>query len=83
MKYVLTRHAQEAIAKRRIPLEWVEEAIESPEHREPDGIDPDLEHRLLRVQRFGGRILRVIVNVKCAELRVVTAYFDRGKKRLK
>ena len=83
MKYVLTEHAREAIVKREISLEWLEEALASPEDKEPDRLDPDLEHRLLRVAEFGGRVLRVIVNVKGAEPRVVTAYFDRGRKKLK
>jgi len=81
MKYVLTEHAPEAIVKRGIALEWVEEALVSPEERERDRVDPDLEHRLLRVPEFGGRVLRVIVKMKCAEPRVVTAYFDRGRKK--
>jgi uncharacterized protein DUF4258 len=81
MKYVLSEHARGAIAKRGILLEWLEEALVSPEYSEPDRLDPELEHRLLRVADSGGRVLRVIVNVKCAELRVVTAYFDRGRKK--
>jgi len=83
MKYVLTEHAREAIVKRGIALEWVEEALVSPEVKERDRVDPDLEHRLLRVAGFGGRVLRVIVNVKGAEQRMVTAYFDRGRKKVK
>ncbi len=83
MKYVLTEHAREAIVKRGIALEWVEGAVAFPEEKEPDRLDPDLEHRLLRVAEFGGRVLRVIVNMKCGEPRVVTAYFDRGRKKLK
>ena len=83
MKYFLTEHAQEAIVKRGIEPEWLERALASPEEKEQDRVDPDLEHRLLRVPEFGGRVLRVVVNVKGAEPRVVTAYFDRGKKRRK
>ena len=83
MKYSLSEHAQEAIVKRRIAPEWVERALVSPEKKEQDKVDPDLEHRLLPVPEFGGRVLRVVVNVSGAEPRVVTAYFDRGRKRRK
>lgn len=51
----------------------------SPEWTEKDMIDAELEHRLARIEEFGGRVLRVIVNTHAAPTRVVTAYFDRRR----
>ena len=80
MDYRLTAHAQDALAKRGIALEWMEQAFLSPERTEPDTLDEALEHRLARIAEFGGRVLRVVVNVDAAPPRIVTAYFDRRRK---
>lgn len=77
MDYILTEHARDALARRQIPLEWLERVLNAPEATEADPIDPELEHRLARIPEFGGRVLRVIVNFETTPLRVVTAFFDR------
>lgn len=46
-----------------------------PERVDPDP-DPQLEHRLARIDECGGRVLRVVVNRTELPLRVVTAYLD-------
>lgn len=77
MDYQLTQHATDALAKRQIPLAWVEQVLSTPDWTEPDAIDGELEHRLGRISDFQGRVLRVIVNPQVIPLRVVTVYFDR------
>ena len=79
MEYYLTEHARDALAKRRIALEWLERTLATPEWVEKDAVDGRLEHRLARIEEFGGRVLRVIVNAHAAPPRVVTAYFDRKR----
>ena len=69
MNYHLTEHARDALAKRRIPLEWMEK----------DPIDEDLEYRLARIAEFGDRVLRVIANIKAVPPRIVTCHFDRRR----
>ena len=81
MKYHLTEHARDALAKRRIAPEWVEMALDAPARVEPDRVDAQLEHRLARIEAFGGRYLRVVVNPHGPLVRVVTAYFDRRSTR--
>ncbi|HUT51797.1 MAG TPA: DUF4258 domain-containing protein [bacterium] len=81
MDYQLTLHAEDALEKRRIPREWMERVLSSPESSEPDSIDPELEHRLAPIEEFEGRILRVIVNTAAVPPRVITVYFDRRRKR--
>ncbi len=79
MDYHLTEHARDALERRRIQVAWLERTVSEPEWTEPDKIDTNLEHRLARIQEFGGRVLRVIVNTHAEPPRVVTAYFDRRR----
>ena len=79
MEYHLTEHARDALEKREIRLEWLEQALSAPEKIEKDAMDEQLEHRLARIEAFGGRVLRVVVNARATPLRVVTAYFDRRR----
>ena len=75
--YDLTLHAGDALEKRQIPKEWMEQVLGEPEWTEHDPIDVDLEHRLGRIVDFDNRVLRVIVNIQVTPPRVVTVYFDR------
>lgn len=79
MDYELTEHAHDALEKRKIELAWVERAIDTPESTEADPVDPDLEHRLVRIPESGNRVLRVIVTRTATPLRIVTAFFDRRR----
>jgi uncharacterized DUF497 family protein len=80
VKYKITRHAQDAMAKRGISIAWLEKALFSPQTREPDAIDPELEHRLVVIPEYGQRVLRVVVNMTGERERVVTAFFDRSMR---
>jgi hypothetical protein len=77
VSYTLSEHARDALQKRQIRREWLEQALVAPDRREPDTLDPALEHRLVVIAEFGNRVLRVIVNIQVDPERVVTAYFDR------
>jgi hypothetical protein len=78
MDYTLSEHALESLRKRPvIRREWLERVLANPKRTEADRVDPDLEHRLGRIDEFGGRVLRVIVNRTKVPLSVVTVYFDR------
>ena len=79
MDYRLTEHARDALEKRQIQLEWLEKTLSTPEWTEKDMVDDELEHRLARIEEFGGRVLRVIVNAYAVPPRIVTAYFDRRR----
>lgn len=57
-----------------IRLVWLERVLEQPQQVEPDLIDPELEHRLGRIDEYEGRVLRVIVKTGTP---LITAYFDR------
>jgi len=81
MTYQLTEHAKDALAKRQIPIEWMERAFVTPEWKESDSVDKALEHRLVHISEFDNRVLRVIVNVDVVPPRIVTVYFDRRRKQ--
>ena len=80
MKYELTKHAKQALAEREIPLEWVERAFSQPELRQPDPDDTEVERRYRKIPEFGGRVLRVAVNIAVEPNRVVSVFFDRKMK---
>ena len=80
MKFELTRHARKALAEREIPIEWVERAFSQPELRLPDPDDAAVERRYRKIPEFGGRVLRVAVNITVEPNRVVSVFFDRKMK---
>ena len=83
MNYELTEHAKESLRIRaNIRLEWLEQAIAVPHRVEPDRIDPNLEHRLLRIDEFDGRVLRVVLNANVKPPRIITVFFDRSLRGL-
>lgn len=71
----LTEHARESMRKRSVIQEsWLEQALSQPQRIEPDKVDPELEHRLVRISEYGGRVLRVIVNrraIPCVSSRCI------------
>jgi len=56
MNAALTTHAQEMIAKRGIPLAWVERAVDAPELERPDPIDPALVQRFVKIPEHDNRV---------------------------
>ena len=77
MELEFSDHAVIRIAERKIPVEWVERAVDVPELRVKDPIDPDIELFFLRIPEQGNRALRVVVNTHVVPWRVVSVYFDR------
>lgn len=80
MKYALTQHARRVMAEREISLEWVERTLTAPELRRPDPDDASVERRFRRIPEWGGRVLRVAVNITVEPNRVVSVFFDRQMK---
>ena len=80
MNYILTEHARESINERRILLEWLDFVFFKPQRIEADRVDSTLEHRMARIEQYGGRVLRVVVNTSSKPPRIVTVFFDRGMR---
>jgi hypothetical protein len=75
-----TDHAETRMARRGLQRDWIEAAAREPDWREPEPGDPDVERRFRRIDETGGRILRVACVETEAEIRVITAMFDRNAK---
>lgn len=73
--YELSEHAAHVLRERGIGEAWVRLTIEDPERTEerPDGT----MHYLRRIEEYGNRFLRVIVNRQVIPIRIVTVFFDR------
>ncbi len=80
MDYTLSNHAKKVLIEREIPIEWVERALTKPDLRQMERNDQALERRFRRIPEFGGRVLRVVVNVSMQPNRVVSVFFDRSMK---
>ena len=77
MELEFSDHAAIRVVERKIPVEWVERAVEDPALRQSDAIDPEIELFFLRIQEQGDRVLRVVVNTHVVPWRIVSVYFDR------
>jgi len=59
---------------------WIEQVLDRPELVEPDSYDPHLTHYVGRIQQYGNRALRVVLNIQATPVRIVTVFFDRKMK---
>jgi hypothetical protein len=66
--------------ERAIRREWVEAVLTRPDWTEPDASQPDLMLAFGLVPDFGNRILRVVYDSNSVDVRVITCFFDRGRK---
>jgi hypothetical protein len=76
---ILLRHAEEALDKRLLQLDWIERTITSPDFVQPDP-DPTLTRSFKAIDEFGGRIPRVVHRAEGADILIVTVHFDRDAK---
>lgn len=76
-----TRHAEDVISERGLKREWVEEAAQNPDWIAVDEGQPNATRRFRSIAEFGGRILRVVCFESASDIRILTAFFDRGAKR--
>jgi uncharacterized protein DUF4258 len=80
MELELTRHADHVLRRRGIHLSWVRSVVATPLATEQDERDESLEHRLGKIEEYGNRVLRVIINRNVEPPRIVTAFFDRSMR---
>jgi hypothetical protein len=76
----LTRHAQEAIDKRQISVDWIDRTIAAPDFTAPDPNEPSLTRSFKAIDEAGGRILRVVYRPEENDIVIVTVHFDRDAK---
>jgi hypothetical protein len=77
---VLTKHAEEAIEKRNLALDWIERTVATPDfiHADPD--DPTLTRSFKAIDEADGRTLRVVHRAERNDIVIVTVHFDRDAK---
>lgn len=80
VRLVVTRHALDQMAARRIEPAWVERVALTPEWTGHDR-QPGVARHFGAVPEFGGRVLRVVVADRGRERHVLTVHFDRNASR--
>jgi hypothetical protein len=78
---VLSKHARDIAAERKIPEEWIAEVVRTPAFTEPDPIQPGAIRAFRHIAAFGNRVLRVVYSDTETEYRVITLFFDRRATR--
>lgn len=81
MRYELTHHARVVLEERGIALTWMEQTLDGPQWVEPDPADPAVQRHFRPIPEFGGRVLRVAVNTTVEPVRIVSVFFDRGRRQ--
>ncbi len=77
---VLTPHASTALRERGIDERWVEAALARPDWTALDPC-PGRTRVFKAIPEREGRVLRVVYTETAAEIRVITAFFDRDAKK--
>jgi hypothetical protein len=77
----LTKHAEEAILKRNLALDWIDRAISSPDFTDTDPHDPALTRSFKAIVEADGRVLRVVHRPEGNDILVITVHFDRDAKQ--
>jgi Domain of unknown function (DUF4258) len=80
-RIVFTRHARTMMTERRIEEEWISRTIVEPDAAEVDPRQSDVRRVFRSIPENGNRILRVVYTSIGDTIRVVTAFFDRGRRR--
>lgn len=78
---VYTLHAQQMLAERGIERHWVQRAIENPDETEFDPVYPEAIRAFRAVPENGGRVLRVVYIRDGSDIRIITAFFDRSRRK--
>ena len=71
-------HAETVMRERGLQAEWVERIALDPEWTAVDPRDSTVERRFGAVPERGGRILRVACVEDAFEIRIISAFLDRG-----
>jgi len=79
-RIVFSRHADDMIVERNIERDWVYQTIRNPDFIEADPNRPGVKRAFRRIPERGNRVLRVAYAESEDQIRVVTLFFDRGKR---
>jgi len=74
-------HAQTVMRERKLDPDWIEATVQEPEWRAEDPAGAGAERRYRSIDALGGRVLRVVCVEADAEIRIISAFIDRGARR--
>jgi hypothetical protein len=77
----LTKHAQDMVDEREIPLDWIERVLDAPVFEEPDTTHIEATRAYAPIVEFGNRMLKVVYYDSGTIIRVITLHFDRRATR--
>jgi hypothetical protein len=81
MPIIFSPHALEMLAERNIERQWAERTVTAPDFVEADPAHADRRRAFRSVPECEGRILRVVYVQSGLDMRVITAFLDRGRSR--
>ena len=76
----LSEHARFQLDQRQIKMEWLNQTLSDPDRQIVGADSYGNTHYLKKIQEFGDRWLRVVINPNGSPQRVVTVFFDRRFK---
>jgi hypothetical protein len=74
-------HAQTVMRERKLDPAWIAAAVHSPEWIMPDPAGSGAQRRYRSIPALEGRILRVVCVETADEIRIVSAFIDRGARK--
>ncbi|MFC3076324.1 DUF4258 domain-containing protein [Shinella pollutisoli] len=74
-------HAETVIRERGLDRAWVEATVRAPDWRTDDPGGPDIERLYRSINALEGRVLRVVVVEASDEIRIISAFVDRGARK--
>jgi hypothetical protein len=80
-RLILTRHAEAMLTEREIEREWVDRTIHQPDEVSADSTRENVFRAFRSIPERSGRVLRVVYSQGESEIRVITAFFDRARRR--
>ena len=76
-----TQHAETVLRERGLDRRWIEAVVNQPEWCAPDPSGLGAERRYGPISERGGRYLRVVCVENADNIRIISAFLDRGARR--
>ena len=76
-----TQHGEAMLVERNILRAWVEDTIAEPDEVMPDPSKFRAWRAFRTIPERDGRVLRVVYTESEGKIRIITAFFDRARRR--
>ncbi len=80
-RIIYTLHAERMLAEREVERSWVQRTVENPEFTEPDTVYSEAVRAFRSIPENGGRVLRVVYVRDGEDMRIITTFFDRSRRK--